>query len=50
MIHFIKFTLPNLSKNKRDKNIIKILGAQIELGKELEKVYVDATNEPYGTL
>ena len=37
-----------LFKNKRDKNIIKILGSQISLGKELENVYVDATNEPYG--
>ena len=37
-----------LFRNKRDKNIIKILGTQIGLGKELENVYLDATNEPYG--
>ena len=37
-----------LFRNKRDKNIIKILGAQIGLGKELENVYLDATNEAYG--
>ena len=37
-----------LFRNKRDKNIIKILGTQIGLGKELENVYMDATNEVYG--
>ena len=37
-----------LFRNKRDKNIIKILGTQIGLGKELENVYLDATNEAYG--
>ena len=37
-----------LFRNKRDKNIIKILGTQIGLGKELENVYLDETNEAYG--
>ena len=37
-----------LFRNKRDKNIIKILSTQIGLGKELENVYLDATNEAYG--
>ena len=37
-----------LFRNKRDKNIIKILGTQIGLGKKLENVYLDATNEVYG--